>query len=157
MSSRADVAPTFSLVQCDAAGNPVRPIGPLPQAVQDNCAASAAVYEDIGFEPPWVSYVAVSSGQPVGGGAFVGAPRGGLVEIAYYTLEPFRGRGFATRTARELVRIAREVAPEITIAAKTLRSPNESTRIVERLGFRRVRDVMDHEAGLVWEWHLPPA
>ena len=156
MASSLDPGPTFSLVPCDAAGKPVQPIRPLPPALQENCSDSADLYGAIGFEPPWVSYVAVSDGEPVGGGAFVGAPKGGIVEIAYFTLEPFQGRGFATRTARGLVRIAREASPDVTIAAKTLRQRSRSTSILERLGFRRAGDVVDDDAGLVWEWRLPP-
>jgi len=103
-----------------------------------------------------VSYVAVSESKPVGGGAFVGRPRDGFVEIAYFTLEPFWRRGIAHQTAQWLVRIARETAPGVTIASKTLRESNASTKILERPGFRQVRDVLDDDAGLVWEWHLPP-
>jgi RimJ/RimL family protein N-acetyltransferase len=88
--------------------------------------------------------------------SFVGKPKDGFVEIAYFTLEQFWGRGFASRTAGSLVRIAREIAPGVTITAKTLRESSASTKIIERLGFRHVRDVMDDDEGLVWEWHLPP-
>ena len=156
MSSHSDPDTPFELVQCDATGAPIRPLSQMPPALGELCSASAALYAKIGFEPPWVSYVAVSKGEPIGGGAFVGKPRDGFVEIAYFTMEPFQGRGFASRTAGLLVRIAREAAPGVTITAKTLRERNASTKIVERLGFRQVRDVMDDDAGLVWEWHLPP-
>jgi Acetyltransferase (GNAT) domain len=156
VSSHSDPDTTFELVQCDAAGDPIRPFGLMSPALGELCSASAALYAKIGFEPPWVSYVAVSKGEPVGGGAFVGKPKDGFVEIAYFTMEQFQGRGFASRTAGLLVRIARETAPGVTVTAKTLRESNASTKILERLGFRQVRDVMDDEAGLVWEWHLPP-
>ena len=51
---------------------------------------------------------------------------------------------------------SKALIPGVTITAKTLRERNASAKIVERLGFRQVRDVMDDDAGLVWEWHLPP-
>jgi RimJ/RimL family protein N-acetyltransferase len=157
MPPRPDAAAAFALVQCDAAGEPLRPVGPLPAALRDNCAASAALYAAIGYEPPWVSYVALCDGEPVGGGAFVGAPRDGAVEIAYFTLAAFERRGLAGRTAAALVHIARAAAPDVTITAKTLRGSSASTKILERLGFRHVREVVDDEAGLVWEWRLPGA
>lgn len=154
MASDFDAA--FELVPCDAEGTPVRPLGVMPLALRDHCAACASLYANIGFEPPWVSYVAVSQGKPVGGGAFVGKPKDGFVEIAYFTLDEFQGRGFAGRTAGSLVRIARQTASEVTITAKTLRERNPSAKVLERLGFHHVRDVLDDDAGLVWEWHLPP-
>jgi ribosomal-protein-alanine N-acetyltransferase len=146
----------FQLIQCDAGGQPLSPIGDLPPVLAENCAASAALYARIGFVPPWVSYIAVAQGVPVGGGAFVGAPREGRAEIAYFTLDGLEGRGFATKTARALVAIARKADPRVTLTAKTLPEDNASTAILRRLGFRHVGDVMDDDVGRAWEWHLPP-
>lgn len=149
-------ATAFELVPCDEAGMPVRSVGVMSLALRELCSASAGLYAKIGFEPPWVSYVAVSGGKPVGGGAFVDKPKDGFVEIAYFTLDEFQGHGFAGRTAGSLVQIARLTAPDVTITAKTLRERNPSAKVLERLGFHQIRDVMDDDAGLVWEWHLPP-
>jgi ribosomal-protein-alanine N-acetyltransferase len=154
MASDFDVS--FELVPCDEAGTPVRSVGEMSPSLRDLCSASAGLYANIGFEPPWISYIAVSQGTPVGGGAFVGKPKDGFVEIAYFTLDEFQSRGFAGRTAGSLVQIARLTAPDVTITAKTLRERNPSVKVLERLGFRQIRDVMDDDAGLVWEWHLPP-
>jgi [ribosomal protein S5]-alanine N-acetyltransferase len=142
----------FALIQCDANGQPIEPVAAMGASLAAACAQSAELYRRVGFEPPWVSYVAVSGGVGVGGGAFVGPPRDGLVEIAYFTLDDFQGRGYATRIAQELVRIARQAALGVSLKAFTLPQVNPSTRILERLGFRMVGFAHDADAGEVWEW-----
>ena len=147
---------SFRLVRCDASGVPVEAIGALPQELADNCRGTAELYVKLGYAAPWVGYVAVTDGRPVGGGAFVGAPREGRVELAYYTLQEYQGRGHANATARELVRLAREADPAVTLIAFTLPEPNASTRILEKQGFVQTGLAQDPDAGTVWEWQLPP-
>jgi len=142
----------FSLVRCGADGSPLEPIPVVPEAIAATYAASADLYRRVGFTPPWVSYVAVDSGHGVGGGAFVGPPRANRVEIAYFTLPEFQGRGYATRTATELMAIARRFAPGTTISALTLQEHNASTKLLERLGFKIFGNAHDADAGDVWEW-----
>jgi [ribosomal protein S5]-alanine N-acetyltransferase len=142
----------FSLVRCGPDGVPLIPVLEVPEAVAVTYAANADLYRRVGFVPPWVSYVAVDDGRAVGGGAFVGPPRENRVEIAYFTLPEFEGLGYATRTAAELVAIARDSNPEIIITAFTLRESNASTKILQRLGLRLFGDAQDPEAGDVWEW-----
>lgn len=142
----------FALIQCDAAGRPVEPLSDMAGNLLSACAKSADLYTRIGYEVPWVSYVASDSGIGVGGGAFVGAPRDGVVEIAYFTLDEFQGRGYATRTARQLVAIARQAAPTVSLRAFTLPQVNPSTKILAGLGFSLVGFGRDAEAGDVWEW-----
>ena len=127
-------------------------VEPMPEQLTAACAQSAELYERIGYEPPWVSYLAVDSGRAVGGGAFVGAPREGLVEIAYFTLPGLQGRGYATQTATHLLTLARQVSPALAVRAFTLPRVSASTRILERLGFTRVGMAHDDDAGEVWEW-----
>jgi [ribosomal protein S5]-alanine N-acetyltransferase len=124
----------------------------MPEQLIAACAKSADLYSRIGYHAPWVSYVAVESGRGVGGGAFVGAPRDGLIEIAYFTLEEFQGRGYATQTARQLVALARQATPSVALRAFTLPRTNASTRILERLGFTLAGMAHDEDAGEVWEW-----
>lgn len=124
----------------------------LPAEIAANCASTADLYRRVGFVEPWIGYVAVDAGQAVGGGAFVGAPRDNRVEIAYCTLKEFEGRGYATRTAAELMAIARTARPGIVISAFTLQEQNPSTRILQRLGFERFGHAHDQDAGDVWEW-----
>ena len=142
----------FSLVRCGADGIPLTPISDVPEAIVLTYAANADLYRRVGFIPPWVSYVAVDDARAVGGGAFVGPPRDNRVEIAYFTLKELEGRRYATRTAFELVAIARNVNPGIMIAAFTLRESNASTKILQRLGLRVFGDAQDPDACDVWEW-----
>jgi RimJ/RimL family protein N-acetyltransferase len=118
------------------------------------CAQSADLYKRVGFEIPWVSYVASDSGVAVGGGAFVGPPKDNVVEMAYFTLDEFQGRGYATRTAHKLLEIARIARPSISIKAFTLPQRNASTKILEGLGFKVIGFAHDDDAGEVWEWRI---
>ena len=74
------------------------------------------------------------------------------MEIAYFTLEEFQGRGYATQTARQLVSIAREALPAISLKAFTLPVVNPSTKILQRLGFAKAGLAHDDDVGEVWEW-----
>ena len=143
----------FELVPLDAAGMPSQPLV-LSDELTANCAATALLYTRIGFVAPWIGYVAVADGQPVGGGAFVGPPRDHRVEIAYYTLPAFAGHGHATRTAAALLKIARAAAPGVVVAALTLPEHNASTRVLQKLGFQFHGIGQDADAGPVWEWRL---
>jgi [ribosomal protein S5]-alanine N-acetyltransferase len=151
------MASTLTLLQCDPHGKPLGELEPMPDALVQACQQSAELYRRIGYEPPWVSYVAADGIRAVGGGAFVGPPRDGIVEIAYFTLPEFIQRGYATLTARGLVAIAQRTNPKILLRAFTLTEVNASTRILERLGFRRFGLAHDRDAGEVWEWRMPVA
>jgi RimJ/RimL family protein N-acetyltransferase len=124
----------------------------MPLELTKACELSADLYRRIGYDPPWVGYISVDDGRPVGGGAFVGAPREGVVEIAYFTLAEFMNRGYATQTATHLVAIARRTVPGITVKAFTLPQAGASTKVLERLGFKVVGHANDVDAGEVWEW-----
>ncbi|MCB2137446.1 MAG: GNAT family N-acetyltransferase [Rhodobacteraceae bacterium] len=113
-----------------------------------------AFYGQSGYSPPWISYLAIQDGEAVGGGAFVGAPRNGAVEIAYFTLPDRQGQGIATLTATALVEIARSGTKDIAVLAKTLPRPNTSARLLQRLGFDRTGLAHDHDIGEAWLWTL---
>jgi ribosomal-protein-alanine N-acetyltransferase len=142
----------FALIQYDQYGTPLENVREIPEALAANCRATADLYRRVGFTIPWVGYVATEDGRGVGGGAFVGPPIDGLVEIAYFTLEHEQAKGYATQTAAELVKIARAHHPKVGVKAFTLKETNPSTRILERLGFAIVGVSMDVDAGEVWEW-----
>ena len=142
----------FTLIQCDVKGDPVQFRGVLSEEITANCLASADLYRRIGFVEPWVSYLAVDSGTVVGGGAFVGPPKDNRVEIAYYTLKEFEGKGFGMNIARHLVAIAIDAEPAITVSAFTLPAPNASNRILIKLEFKFFGLAHDSDAGEVWEW-----
>ena len=143
---------SFSLIRCGIDGLPVVPISLVSDAIRSTYAATADLYRRVGFVEPWVSYIAASSDQAVGGGAFIGSPRKNRVEIAYFTLPEFEGRSYATQTATKLLAIARKTIPNIVITALTLPEHNASTTILHRLGFSLVGNSCDPDAGDVWEW-----
>jgi RimJ/RimL family protein N-acetyltransferase len=106
---------------------------------------------------PWCAYLAVDadSAQVVATCAFKSAPSEGAVEIAYWTFEPFEGRGYAKAMAAALVAVASE-APEVaTVVAHTLPEPNASPRVLTATGFTFAGDVIDPEDGPVWRWTRP--
>jgi RimJ/RimL family protein N-acetyltransferase len=143
---------TFSLVSCDQTGTPTQAIPEMSEALVANCQATADLYSRVGFVPPWIGYIAVVNNRGVGGGAFVGPPKDGYVEIAYFTLEGEQGQRYASQTAASLVALARAHAPEVRLKAFTLMEENPSTRILRRLGFSIVGVAKDADAGEVWEW-----
>lgn len=142
------------LVRCERDGFPAAADAQLSEALAEMCGMTATLYERLGFELPWVSYLAMVDGAYVGGGAFVGAPKDGQVEIAYFTLSAFEGQGYASETARKLVSLARTTDPAVALTAKTMPQENASTAILRRLGFERVGTAIDHEIGEAWLWTL---
>lgn len=147
----------FSLVPCDESGSPVQALPDLAEEIVANCAATADLYRRIGFVPPWIGYIAVKDNRGVGGGAFVGAPKDGFVEIAYFTLASERGQGIASQTAAALVAIARGADPDVGVKAFTLMEESPSTRILRGLGFSIAGNAHDADAGEVWEWRASPS
>lgn len=119
-----------------------------------------AIYRDyyplIGYQIPWVGYFILMDGQLVGSCGFAGAPQSGSVEIAYWTITAYKGRGIATSACANLITIAWEAQPQLVIRAKTAPEKNASTRILEKRGFRFTGVVQDHEIGDAWEWQLLP-
>jgi RimJ/RimL family protein N-acetyltransferase len=122
----------------------------LSDAAREAIAGNVGHYARAGFAPPWISYLAVEGEACVGCCAFKSAPRDGAVEIAYGTFPPHEGRGVATAMARELIAIAERDG--IAVTAQTLPEPNASTRILEKLRFRRDGWAEDDEVGRVWAW-----
>jgi [ribosomal protein S5]-alanine N-acetyltransferase len=142
----------IELLQCDPSGHPMGNIDAMSSELIAMCAQSADLYRRVGYQPPWVSYIASDGGCGVGGGAFVGAPRDCMVEIAYFTLQEFQGQGYATQIAQHIVHIARKTLPAIVIRALTLPEENPSTKILRGLGFEKVGLTHDDDVGDVWEW-----
>ena len=111
-------------------------------------------YRNVGFVRPWIGYVAVNDGIPVGACGFKSSPVAGRVEIAYGTFPGHEGRGIATTMARELVQISRQRDASLTVIAQTLPEENASTSILKKLGFTQTGSVDHPDDGIVWEWEL---
>ena len=148
---------TVSLIPIDRDGTPRGYAGPVPEVTGEVFRATAELYSEVGFDEPWIGYLALADETPVGTCGFKSPPRGGRVEIAYFTFPAFEGRGFASAMAAELVAIARYRSSSVVVAAQTLPGRDASHRVLEKLGFRHV-DTIDHpEDGTVWEWLLSEA
>ena len=147
---------TVSLITIDRDGTPRSYGGPLPEVTVEVFRKTRKLYESVGFEEPWVGYLALADSTPVGTCAFKSPPRDGRVEIAYFTFPGHEGCGLATAMAAELVVIARQNRPSVLVAAQTLPERNTSHRILEKLGFRHIATIDHPEDGTVWEWQLVP-
>jgi len=148
------VSGEFRLVPCEEDGFPADLILSLPEFARSACEMSAVWYPKVGYIPPWIGYLSVLEGTVVGGGGFKEPPQAGRVEIAYFTVPGFEGRGHATHTARELIVIAQRTDPALLIAAQTLPEENASTTILRKLGFRLHGSVQHPDDGEIWEWRL---
>jgi RimJ/RimL family protein N-acetyltransferase len=144
----------MELVPISISGAPARPAPEPPAAAREALAGTAMLYREAGFEPPWISYLAIVDGTCIGICAFKSAPRDGRVEVAYFTFPGHEGRGLATRMCGELVTLARTAEPGVTITAQTLPERNASTRVLEKCGFRWQSELEHPEDGRVWEWWL---
>lgn len=109
-------------------------------------------YPKIGFHMPWVGYFIIKDEQVVGSCGFVGEPKDGSAEIAYWTFQEFEGQGIASFACKELVAIAYQADPNVTITAKTAPEHNASTIILEKNNFIFTRIVQDDEIGDAWLW-----
>lgn len=143
---------TLDLFPVDAGGALRGRPGPLADLPEGACRAIAALYDSVGFEEPWIGYVAFVGATAVGACSFKSPPRDGNVEIAYFTFPGFEGLGCATSMAAELLDVARRRDPEILVIARTLPARNASHRVLEKLGFRPVGLVEDPEDGTVLQW-----
>jgi [ribosomal protein S5]-alanine N-acetyltransferase len=143
-----------SLIPIDRDGTPRGYSGSLPEPASEVSRATAELYARAGFEEPWIGYLALVDGTPVGACGYKAKPQDGRVEIAYFTFPEFEGRGYASAMAARLVAIAREHDASVMVAAQTLPERNASHRILEKVGFRYVRTIDHPEDGKVWEWQL---
>ena len=109
-------------------------------------------YPKIGFNKPWVGYFVFKNNQVVGTGGFIGQPKDGIVEIAYWTFKKFEGQGIASFTCKALILISQNTDSTITITAKTAPEHNASTKILQKNNFEFTKIVQDEEIGDAWLW-----
>lgn len=144
----------MQLFPIDRDGAPRGYDGPYDDDVRNVLASTKQLYATAGFREPWISYLAVANSAPVGTCSFKSPPVDGRVEIAYYTFAKYEGQGFATAMAAALVAIAEEDPEPVVVAAQTLPQRGASHRVLEKVGFRPVREVDDVDDGVVLEWHV---
>jgi RimJ/RimL family protein N-acetyltransferase len=121
-----------------------------------DCQRLIGMYEDfypeIGFIVPWAGYFIIRDGEIVGSCSFVGQPRDGRVEIAYWTFKQFEGQGIASFACKELISIAYQTDAGLTVTAKTAPEENASTKVLKKNGFIFSEIVQDDEIGEAWLW-----
>lgn len=121
-----------------------------------DCQQLLTMYDDfypkIGFNLPWVGYFVVKQDKIVGSCGFVGQPKDGKVEVAYWTFKEFEKQGIASFACKELVSIAYLTDPSLTITAKTAPEYNASTKILKNNSFVFTEIVQDEEIVDAWLW-----
>lgn len=118
-------------------------------AVQTRAFLGAAPCTD------WGAFLAADADSRlvVGTCAYKGPPdEGGAVEIAYETFPPHEGRGVGTAMAAALTDRAAADPQVRCVRAHTLPERNASSRLLEKLGFTLLGEVVDPEDGPVWRW-----
>lgn len=132
---------------------------PAAPEIDDVLTSTQALYQERGYQEPWICYLGIEQDQVIGTCGFTGPPKSDEVEIAYFCFPAFQGRGLATLMATALVLIHRAAAPrDCRLIAYTLPEPGASTRILGKLGFVCLGDIIHPEDGRIWKWRLesPP-
>jgi ribosomal-protein-alanine N-acetyltransferase len=101
----------------------------------------------------WCPHAVVLDGTMIGHAGYHGPPgvnanqSADAVEIGYTIETPYRGHGYATAAATELLRRAEERGIRHFVAC-TQPDNEPSLAIIRRLGFRQTGEAMDEEDGL---------
>jgi RimJ/RimL family protein N-acetyltransferase len=107
---------------------------------------------------PWTHGFTIihrASGATIGTCAYKGPPDADeTVEIAYGVDPAYQGRGVATEAAQALVKYAMSSGRVRVVRAHTRPEGKASIRVLEKLGFTYVGEVVDPEDGLVLRWEL---
>ena len=141
----------IKLVAIQRDGSLAQESGPLPEVARSVIEQTVRLYESVGWNFPWVGYLAFEDDVCVGTCAFKGPLKNDAVEIAYHTFPSHEGRGVATRMAERLCSIAKAAAPNIRVTAQTLPEENASARVLHKLGFVLKGSVIDPKVGTAWE------
>jgi RimJ/RimL family protein N-acetyltransferase len=93
--------------------------------------------------------------QLIGSGGYKGKPStDGTVELGYEIAANYRNRGLATEMTKGLIENAFGDERVKTIIAHTLGYDNPSTRVLQKCGFEKVKEINDPDDGLIWRWEL---
>ena len=125
------------------------------ELLRDIAAQTRAFAARAGAFPPWGGFLALDgrTRAVIGVCSYKGPPdAGGVVEIAYFTFPEHEGRGYATAMADALRTRAAGAAAVRVVRAHTAPERNASVRVLEKLGFRPLGQVIDPEDGPIWRW-----
>lgn len=121
-------------------------------ACQQVLPMTIAYFNAVGYKPPWIGYFARLGKELVGSAGFKGGPKAGKVEIAYGTFPAYQRQGIGSQLCRQLVALALQTDPAISLTARTLEPGGYSARILIKNGFTCLGPIWDEEDGRVWEW-----
>jgi ribosomal-protein-alanine N-acetyltransferase len=105
----------------------------------------------------WWTYLFIHTNDQalIGNGGFAGSPdASGVVEIGYSIAPAYRNRGLATETAQALVDYALSQSQINMVDAHTLCESNQSTRVLEKIGMKKIGTAHDPDEGEVWHWRV---
>jgi len=135
-------------------------LGAEPDLLRAVGQQTVSLFERTGVTgPPWSGYLAVDRlrGTIVGTCGFKAPPDvEGVAEIAYFTFPGFEGQGCASAMAGGLVERGNRMVGVSRLRAHTLPERSASTRILEKVGFERIGEIIDPEDGVVWRWEREP-
>jgi RimJ/RimL family protein N-acetyltransferase len=106
--------------------------------------------------PPWAGYLFVYRDSPtlIGNGGFVAPPDAeGIVEIGYEVAPEHQNLGYGTEAAQTLIELAFANGAKAVIA-HTLAWPNASTTLLQKVGMRFERQLVDSEHAAIWRWQI---
>ena len=126
-------------------------VGDHPEC-QEIVEMTVGFYKRIGFNPPWIGYLALLDNDLVGTAGFKGQPKNGMVEISYGVFPKFERKGIGTQICGQIVKLALLNDSQIKITARTLPQDNASCSILKKNQFEFVGTIWDEEDGNVWEW-----
>jgi ribosomal-protein-alanine N-acetyltransferase len=110
-----------------------------------------------GEESNWWTYFPVyrQDNKLIGSGGYKGKPAAdGTVEIGYEIAPAYRNRGLATEMAKGLIENAFRDERVKTVIAHTLARENPSTKVLQKCGFEKVKEIDDPGEGKIWKWEL---
>ena len=139
------------LIEIGRDGSPERCPGDMPPAARDVVEGTVALYDAVGYRPPWVGYLADRDGEVVGACAFLSPPVDGQVELRCESFPEFRARGVGSEMTRQMVKLARAAEPGIEIHAHSEPCEDHTSRKLREFGFTRIPS-----EGEQWRWRLAP-
>lgn len=142
------------LIEIGRDGSPERCPGHMPPAARDVVEGTVNLYQAVGYQPPWVGYLADRDGEVVGACAFLAPPSDQRVEMRCESFPEYRARGVGSEMLRQMVQKARTAEPAIEIFMQTQAREDHATRKLRELGFSRAESIAA-EAGH-WQWRIGP-
>ncbi|MDQ1086252.1 MULTISPECIES: GNAT family N-acetyltransferase [unclassified Siphonobacter] len=132
----------------------------VPRRWTENASAFAQFYQQVKKDPSlekWGGHLIVyrPDNLLIGSCGYKGQPNEkGEVEIGYEIKASHREKGLATETANALVDYAFTFPEVHLIVAHTLTEENSSTKVLTKVGFKKIGEVEHAQDGIMWRWEL---